>query len=563
MPNRGRRPDVADRRRSRAPLWLLAGALALSVGLKLAVIRVGAPYVSIDDKTTFEGGFLVWFGNSPPQRMFLECWISGLLSLLTFAWKVVTHAVPGALTSNLVADAYRDYYGAPDAYAHVYRHFVLVLDVIAAGLSWRLARLALGEAWRGWAAAIAAAMFMLSYNTIWADLVARPDAMLPLFMTGGLLLYYRSDFGRHRCWLLGAGLVLGLGAGLKLHVAFALAFLAADLVRVHGVRHGLRIGLALVLPAILAFAVSAGIPLFDPLRYVKLRVTNAHDDASPWLRWGDQFVTMLRGSGWLTLPLVLGAILHRGPASFRRTNAVAASLVFQSIGWLLLFASLRVLRAYWMLPALPLFYVSAVGFVVAVSGVRPRWSRFAGAILALVLVVMAGQSWREMNLFRRSDQDGLRSWIVQHVRKDEPFFVFGYGGLILPRSTDCMETIAKGIERGLVADRIAGRPFTERHLRNWEEEIDLVLFDYLGRRFPDGYQYYSYFTTPFGKYDDLVDMASMRYVMVEERFENPPDFPLPAYLADHFRLVAETKGAGGRGYGLHYRIYQRADGNGG
>jgi len=64
-------------------------------------------------------------------------------------------------------------------------------------------------------------------------------------------------------------------------------------------------------------------------------------------------------------------------------------------------------------------------------------------------------------------------------------------------------------------------------------------------------------STPLEKYRDLVDMDAMRYIVVEERFETPPDFPLAAYLAADFDLVAETRGAGGEGYGLAYRIYER------
>jgi hypothetical protein len=130
--------------------------------------------------------------------------------------------------------------------------------------------------------------------------------MLPLFMVAGLLMYYRSDFGRRQGWLLGAGFMLGLGAGLKLHLAFAVILLLGDLVRVHGLRTAVRLGWAFALLSLLAFAVSAGIPLFDPLKYVKLRVTNAKDDASPWIKWGEQFITMLRGGGWVALPLALG-----------------------------------------------------------------------------------------------------------------------------------------------------------------------------------------------------------------------------------------------------------------
>lgn len=551
---------MTDRRPS-WPLLALVAALLLSLAAKLAVLKVGAPFVSIDDRTTFEGGFLVWFGQAPPQRMYLECWLAGGVSLVNYLFRVFTHAVPGVLGLNLVADAYRDYYVAPDSYAHAYRLFAIAVDLLAGGLVWRLGRRALGDAWRGWAAVLPAILFLLTYNTVWADVVARPDSLLPLFLVVGLLMYYRSDWGRRSGWLLAAGFTLGLGAGLKLHMVFAVAFLAGDLVRVLGWREAARRGWAFVALAALAFLVSAGIPFFDPLKYVKLRVTNAKDDASPWIKWGEEFITMLRGTGWLALPLVVGGLLHRSPASFRRSSPVAASLAFQAVGWLVLFGSIRQLRAYWMLPALPVFYVVAVGFLVALAA-SARWRRPAAAMAAVLVLVLGFQTVREVGQLRASDQDGLRAWLKTHVRRDEPFYVFGYDGLVLPRSTHCLAIIAAGIERGLREDRAAGLSYTSRHLKNWEEENELKLQDLLNGTCDQGWEYYSFFTTPPDKYADLVDLKAMRYVVVEEKFDNPPGFPLAAYLADGFTLVTETTGAGGRGYGLKYRIYARRDGQG-
>jgi hypothetical protein len=549
-------------RRSKLPLLFLAAALLFSLACKLAVIKVGGPWVSIDDRTTFDGGFLAWFGQAPPQRMYLECWIAGVLSVGNYAFRVLSHAVPGTIGLNIVADAYGDYYRNPDTYAHVYRAFVLLLDLAAAGLTWRLARRVFGDLGRGWAAVLPPAMFLLTYNTVWADIVARPDAMLPLFMTAGLLMYYRSDFGRQQGWLLGAGFVLGLGAGLKLHLALAVLLLLGDLIRVHGLRQAIRMGWAFAALSLLAFLVSAGIPLFDPLKYVKLRVTNAKDDASPWIKWGHEFITMLRGAGWVVLPLTVGAMLQRGVGSFRRLNPVAASLVFQSIGWLLLFSAIRQLRAYWMLPALPLFYIAAVGFLACAVRERQRWLRPAVVVAAVAIVSLSVQSVLEVGRFRAADQNGLRAWIRSNVARTDPFFVFGFEGLVLPRSTQALATIAAGIERGIAADRASGQSFTARHVKNWEEEVELARQDFLGRRCDDGWEFYSYHTTPFDKYQGLVDMEAMRYIMVEEHFENPPDYPLAAYLAEHFDLVAETVGAGGEGYGLHYRIYGRRVGGG-
>jgi hypothetical protein len=362
-------------RRPQWPVIFLLGVLALSLAFKLAVLRVGGPFVSIDDRSTFEGGFLVWFGNAPPQRMYLECWIAGVLSIANYAFRVLTGATTGGLGLNIVAEAYRDYYLRPDSYAHLYRAFVIVVDIAAAFLTWRLARLLLGQAWRGWAAVLPPAMFLLTYNTIWADVVARPDAMLPLFMTAGLLMYYRSDFGRRQGWLLGAGVVLGAGAGLKLHLAFAVIFLLIDLVRVHGFRIAVRVGWAFTVLSLLAFLVSAGIPLFDPLKYVKLRVTNAKDDASPWIRWGEQFIAMLRGSGWVILPLALGAVLQRGPTSFRRSLPMVASLLVPvAVGWLVLFGMIRQLQRLLDAPGPAAVLCGGDRLpVVSVARPRPAW----------------------------------------------------------------------------------------------------------------------------------------------------------------------------------------------
>lgn len=548
---------MTDRSHAWLPRIFLAAVFVLSLALKLGVIHVGSPFVTIDDRSTFEGGFLVWFGNAPPQRMYLECWVSGLVSLVTYVLRVLTHAAPGPLGMNLVADAYRDFTLAPDPYAHAYRYLVLMMDMAAAALVYVLSRKALGRSWRGWAAALPAALFLLSYNTIWADLVARPDAQLPLFMMAGLLMYYRSDFGRHPGWLLGAGFVLGLGAGLKLHLAFGIAFLLADLMRVHGLRGGMRLGWGFMAMAVLAFCLSAGTPLFDPLKYVKLRLTNAKDDASPWLKWGHEFIAMLRGTGWIILPFTLGAVLQKGRNQFRRFNPVAASLTFQAIGWLLLFASIRQLRAYWMLPALPLFYVIAVGFLVSLGNWRPSLHKVGAGALVVALAIMSGQSSREMNRFRSFDYNGLRRWVTENVGPGEPFFVFGHEGLTLPRNTECLERIAAGLERGLGADRSAGQSFTERHLKNWEEETGLVLADLLNRSSRSGHEYYSYYSMPFDKYEGLIDMSHMRYVMVERGFVNPPDFPLETYLARDFEQVSEVGAAGGGGYGLTYRVFAR------
>jgi hypothetical protein len=165
------------------------------------------------------------------------------------------------------------------------------------------------------------------------------------------------------------------------------------------------------------------------------------------------------------------------------------------------------------------------------------------------------------HLLRAVAQNGLRAWITANVARDELRSSFSATmAWCCPANTHCLGTIAAGIERGLAADRAAGAPFTERHVKNWEEEIELARQDLLGGACDEGWEYYSYYTTPFDKYAGLVDMSTMHYVMVEERFDSPPDFPLKEYLAEGFDLVAETTGAGGEGYGLKYRIFERRKG---
>src|SRR5688572_4306995 len=56
----------------------LAAAFLISFALKAANIGVGAPQFMIDDFTLYQAGFLVWFGQAPPQHAFLESWVCGL-----------------------------------------------------------------------------------------------------------------------------------------------------------------------------------------------------------------------------------------------------------------------------------------------------------------------------------------------------------------------------------------------------------------------------------------------------------------------------------------------------
>src|SRR5512145_759993 len=89
-------------------------AFFISAFFKLLNINTGSPFVTIDDITTFNGGFLVWFGEAPSQRMYIESWICGVSSLITFIIKMIVKGNIGNININIVANAYRDFYGYPD-----------------------------------------------------------------------------------------------------------------------------------------------------------------------------------------------------------------------------------------------------------------------------------------------------------------------------------------------------------------------------------------------------------------------------------------------------------------
>lgn len=119
-----------SRRQTLLTAMLMAGA-GPAVVFKLLLVHVGAPYVTVDDSPLFEGGFLVWFGQAPPQRLFLESWISGLTSIGTYL-----ATTPGAMGGNLIADAWRAFHADPDPFVHAYRWLMLLVD-LAVSVKWR------------------------------------------------------------------------------------------------------------------------------------------------------------------------------------------------------------------------------------------------------------------------------------------------------------------------------------------------------------------------------------------------------------------------------------------
>ncbi len=527
-------------------------AFVVSFFLKLTNVQVGAPFVTIDDNTAFEGGFLVWFGNVPPQRMYLESWLCGISSLVTFVGKAVTGNGSADLSSNLVAEAYQDYYLSPELYVQVYRLFILVLDMVTAWMVFRLGALVLGNLWRGWAAVLAAALYLFSYNTVWCDVVTRPDALVVLFTTSGLVFYFKSSHGENRnsFWL--AAVFLGIGAGLKLHASLFVVFIAFDLLRVKGLRQGLALAFPLTVISVVFFALSSGVTLFDPLKYVKLRMLNIEDDKSPWIQWGEQFLVLIKGSGWLVVPAAVGGAWVVFFQRKRDSRSMVTSVLFLAVCWVVVFLSIRQLRAYWMLPALPLFYI---GFLYSVSLLRNFSLKLV--LVAIVLGVMVGETFLESRSFQRVEYHGLRNWVRENVGPEDPIYIYGFQAVELPKTASCIGKTQAGIIRGLAEDRANGETHVMRHLKNWEEESTLVLFDMLVGRKDQGFSYYSVFGTPFEKYKGIIDLEQMKYLFVQEGFD-PVVYGLPpGYLEKFFELKAELTGPGGGGKGLSYQVFKR------
>jgi hypothetical protein len=430
----------------------------------------------------------------------------------------------------------------------------LGVDLLTAGFVFLLARKVFAGHLKKWGPVLATALYLLSYNTIWCNVVARPDTFLAFFSILGLYLYYRSHFGDsvHTFWL--SGMALGMAAGMKLHGAFCVIFIVFDLFRIHGFRAAVSRCWPFVLISVISFAVAAGTPLFDPLLYAKLRVLNAMDDASPWIQWGEQFLVILRGTGWLIVPLVLAsAVLTWRSAKGSRDEPIR-SIIFLSLCWLVLFSLIRPLRAYWMLPALPLFYIAAVH---ALSSI-PK-ARFAGALAGLVLGLMLWQSADQAIRLRSTPFNQLRSWIESNVSPKSPFFIFGYEAINLPRNTQCIGHLRQGLNRKIASTIEEGKPFTQRHIVNWEERSALELLGMLDFTYPEGYSYYSYYATPLDEYQGIIQFKNMDVVLIQEHFPASLIDPWKDRLENNFTLAAQAIGSGGGGRGLRYRIYERKE----
>jgi len=543
---------IAMDKQGRARALVLLAVLAAAAAIRFSAIGVGSPFITIDDKTAFDGGFLVWFGQAPPQRMYIESWIYGIVCIAVYIAKCLAGATASGLGGNLVADAYRDFYGSPDLYVTAYRAFTLLVDLVTALLIYRIAVHALRNRWGGWAAVTVVALYLLSYNTLWSGIVARPDSILAFFCSLGVLLYLKSDSGRNQSMLLGSAVVLGVAAGQKLHGAFFAIFLCIDLLRVHGFAAGWRKFLVLALVSGFFFLVASGSLLFDPLMYVKLRLSNYEDDHSLWIRWGDQFVTMLRGTGWLALLLAIpGAWVvfarRREDAGDEHLRTIAVL----AVGWLLLFAMIRQLRAYWMLPVLPMFYILAI---YGATCLRRKSLGMASA--AILLAVLCTQTALQLRELRSARYDELRDWVTANVG-DKPFYVLGYDALVLPKNTACIGRTTQVLQDLIGRDVTAGLPFTLRHVKSWEERAQLAAFDMLDSRFDEGFEFYDVYSAPADVLTKVVPLEQLRFLIVQEQFDLGRVPEIRGRLDTEYRPIAEKYGAGGGALGLKYTIYER------
>jgi hypothetical protein len=302
------------------------------------------------------------------------------------------------------------------------------------------------------------------------------------------------------------------------------------------------------------FAVAAGSVVFDPALYVKLRLLNARDDASPWLEWGDQFFTILRGTGWLIVPLIAVSVWMVRRLPQWKGDPRLASVIFLSVCWLVLFASIRVLRGYWMLPALPLFY-TAVAFVI-VYAFRAHWRL---PVLALLFGVFGTQLWFEGKAFRDVPFNELRSWVTQNVEPDDTVYILGYTALNLPLNTSAIQQHKQVLEAGF-SDSVADEEsFTMRHIRLWEERARHRLFDMLNFHSDVGYRYFGYNSFLPEVMERFVSFDDVNFILLQEHFNLSEEDELTRLLQAEFELTTSLTGPGGGGYGLSYDVYKRTE----
>ncbi len=536
------------------PYACLIFVAAISLAFKLSVFDLGAPYVTIDDYTLYNAGFLVWFGQAPPQRMYFESWIVGATSIGTYLVQLVQSGHLNQLGINIIADAYRAFHENPTPFVLSYRAVMLALDLITAWLVYQIALVVFAQhqAVR-WLGVFAAGLYLLSYNTIWCNIVARPDTATALLTTLGILFYIKSAAASRMSYLYLSAIALGCATGFKLHAALFVIFAIADLYRQLPWRKATAVMFPFGLIALTVFMVVAGSPLFDPLLYVKLRALNAIDDASPWLKWGDQFAVVLRGAGWVVIPacIALGALVF---GKRIQTPPQIRSVIFIALLIGTVFFCIRVMRAYWMLPALPLFYLAAAYLLVLVKNKALQTS-----FVVLCFGITAAQCYQQVNDFSKAQYHQLQDWVSAHVSPGAPIYIVGYDTLFLPKNTQALANQKKVIEHQLEKALSDKDSFTNRHVRLWEERSQLQLIDMLNVRSDVGFNYYSLNGAPLEDLQGIVEFADIQYFVVDPGYKTPEAKAILEKLQVNFSKVASVTAPGGRAGtgGLAYDIYAR------
>ena len=537
------------------PYLALLGIALISLTFKLSVFSAGSPYVTIDDYTLFEGGFLVWFGEAPPQRMYFESWIVGISSIGTYVFQLAVHGNLDQLSLNLVADAYRSFTQDPDDFVRTYRGLMLIVDFSTAWLVFLLARVIFSEhIYARWLAVIASGMFLLSYNTIWCYIVARPDTVTAFFSVLGMLLYYKSNVGENKQYFYLSAIAFGCATGFKLHAALFVVFFIVDMMRQLGFKEALRRSLPFGIISVLIFAVVAGSPLFDPLLYAKLRALNIKDDESPWLHWGDQIITAIRGTGWLVAPIILITAFMVFTRRIKNIHGPIFSIVFVSLLFLIFFLSIRQLRAYWMLPALPLFYITTAYFLSLLRG------KFILSISIFgVFTLLMWQCLSQSKEFDNAQYGELKEWVQKNVQPNEVIYIVGYNTLFLPCNKTCLENRKYSIEQRLNTAITAGETFTLRHVRQWEERTQLKLIDMLDVNSTTGFNFYSMNGTPLNTLQGRIELNDIQYLLVMQGYTTPDAIKFFEEIKQEFKFVTTANAPGGKAGtgGLPYDIYVR------
>lgn len=537
------------------PYIFLAVVAAVSITLKLGVFNVGAPYVTIDDHTLFNAGFIVWFGEAPPQRMYLESWVAGAISIATYIVNLLLTGNIDHINLNIVADAYKDFVSNPEPYVASYRASMLLADLTTAALVFFLAKqLFQNISNQIWLAACAASLFLLSYNTLWCYLVARPDTLTSLFAVLGMYFYYKSNFGEQKKYLLLSAISLGCATGMKLHAALFVAFICMDLLREEGLKKSFSKMCLLAFTSSFIFMVVAGSPLFDPLLYAKLRMLNIKDDASPWIQWGEQIVTQLEGTGWLISPLVLLGTIYLVVRRETHIPANIKSVLFISCLFILFFLSIRQLRSYWMLPALPLIYISGVYFI---SRINQQLIRFGiASVLGITLFL---QILAQGKQFDNSRYNELQNWVQTNASATDVIYIIGFDTLFLPCNTICLQNRSKSLLTSIHSAQQSQENFTSRHVRLWEERAQLKLIDMLDTHSDAGFNYYNLNTTPLIFLSPNVTYEDIKIVLAMQGYKTQEANNLLEKVKSDFSKVGVANAPGGKAGtgGLPYDIYVR------